>query len=534
MRKHVETRIQRLKQRIARREKNLMKSISRRFRVSPNFKVNYKTAAKHNLDLTKKRLRVISVAQKMRVIKLQKKIAQLFKQRKFLMGKKNMIMFEVNHAKNKKSAAKASVKAHKKHVKLQPRQSLKAKDAKKTLNKKKITLRIAAEKLTQIKAQHKILKKKDQKVKLNIKNMNKIINSITGKNTKSPSISAKIPSVAIKAAIKIKQEVLKRSENQLKTAINKLAKSEEKHNKGETMKAKAKVHKIEMKMHRRKTAVKKAIKKSLKNKTIRLAAHYNAKDKKKAMKYKSKKVIITHRVNTHRVKHALKMAKKLKAKLSTGTKPKVVVKKPKFVFKVDHKLERAVGGHFPKNNKNFFGKSKLSIKKIDKKLKVVVKKINKPKVVIKKIAAKPKIVVKKVNKPKVVIKKVEAKPLVVVKKINKPKVVIKKVEAKPLVVVKKVNKPKVVIKKVEAKPLVVVKKVNKPKVVIKKVEAKPKVSVKKVEVKSEASVKKPVVKANVKVSSKVFANSSLDKAATKVAEASNKNYKKLLRHLIED
>merc|ERR1711935_353240 len=101
------------------------------------------------------------------------------------------------------------------------------------------------------------------------------------------------------------------------------------------------------------------------------------------------KVIITHRVNTHRVKHALKMAKKLKAKIS-GTKPKVVVKKPKFVFKVDHKLKRAVGGHFPKNNQKFSGKSKLSIKKIDKKLKVAVKKINKPKAVIKKIVAKPK------------------------------------------------------------------------------------------------------------------------------------------------
>jgi len=117
---HLRNRIHRLRDRISQRDKILMKSIIRRIRLLPNYKKGYKAIAKNVLALKKKHLKFITRKQNRQVKKLQSRIKRLFRIRKTLHKRKNLLKKELDSAKGKKYLFKKIAKIHSTFVKMQP------------------------------------------------------------------------------------------------------------------------------------------------------------------------------------------------------------------------------------------------------------------------------------------------------------------------------------------------------------------------------------------------------------------------------
>jgi hypothetical protein len=305
MLKHINMRVKRLRRRIHRRRVIIMRNISRRFRISPDFMKHYKAEAKKWYTIMKNHLKISSLKQRKMVEKLQKRIQMLFRKRKYLVAKQKLLLYHVRRARNEKIAAKKTVVHHKKQVKKLSKtkgKSVKAAEVKKDLHKKKQTLKITKQKLRVTKTLRKKAAKAAQKVKLTMKKIAFKIKKMTGKKVTLPSLIATKNQRRVEKAITRKYLRIKRTKKDLKDAKKQLRKAKTIHGKEKTNKALAKVKKLEKRLIVRKADSKKFQVKKLKNKTVKKVHKSNLKLKKKAMKYKGKKTAITHRVNKHRAK----------------------------------------------------------------------------------------------------------------------------------------------------------------------------------------------------------------------------------------
>jgi len=86
----------------------------------PNYKKGYKAIAKNVLALKKKHLKFITRKQNRQVKKLRSRIKRLFRIRKTLHKRKNLLKKELDSAKGKKFLFKKIAKIHSTFVKMQP------------------------------------------------------------------------------------------------------------------------------------------------------------------------------------------------------------------------------------------------------------------------------------------------------------------------------------------------------------------------------------------------------------------------------